>query len=236
MTEKTSQKLRHLATAARGAKDIASEKSDSDMKREARGAAAAKALRAKVATEAGIDPQVIEEVDPGSVPNETIEQYVSSVHNDDKYNAPNLRMRKRELRELYITSTLSMHDFLNKFLREDEGRSTWEAIISREKWDTQRVEYFEARTDAVVERFKDSMEDMLEEHNQLHLQISMQIGKKIMQMVPNCAKPVEIQACAVALKNIQAVSRLALGASTDNTALKGVDDFEQFLKGVKQGG
>lgn len=235
MTQKTSQKLKHLASAARRAKDVAAEKTDSEVREEAGYVARDKAKRALHSRAAGIDPEVIAEVDPGSVPNETPEQFAKSVFAEDGLSTSAMKIRKRELRELYITSTLSMNDFLKKFLREGEGYATWERIARDEKWDTQRIEYFEARTDAVVERFKDSMEDMLEEHNQLHLQISMQIGKKIMQMVPNCVKPVEIQACAVALKNIQSVSRLALGASTDNTALKGVDDFEQFLKGVKQG-
>lgn len=233
---KTSDKLSHLSKAARGSRDVASQKTEADLRREKSIQEAQRAVRAKHAVESGIDPQVVAEVDPGSVPFEepdTLAKQMNDTTQDMNMSA-NAKMRKAELRSLYISSTLAPVDFWRKHLREGESFNVWSQIARNEKWDDQRVSYYEDRIDSVVEHFKQDMEDQLEEHNQMHLTISKQIGLKIMQVLPGIHKPVEIQACAVALKNIQSVSRLALGASTDNTALKGVDDFEEFLKGVSK--
>lgn len=231
---KTSQKLAHLAKAAQGAKDLAN-KSERELRHEKVQQARAKGSRARIARDNGIDEQTIAEVDPGSVPWEEPDQLLALVDNQtDADTSAALKMRKAELKALYIQSTLAPKEFWDKYLREGESRITMTKIADAERWDDQRVSYHEDRIDVVVQHFKQDMEDQLEEHNQMHLDISKAIGKKIMQVLPSVVKPVEIQACAVALKNIQAVSRLALGASTDNTALKGVDDFEEFLKGVSK--
>lgn len=231
--EKTSDKLSHLQRSARGSRDVAATKSEADLINEKRHHAKLRGARNKRAIEAGIDPEVVREVDPGSVPGEEPDQIMfENKHVHDMNQTPSTKMRKAELKAFYITSTLSPGDFFDKYLRPNESKLVWSRIAKNEKWDDQRISYYEDRIDNVVEHFKQDMEDVLEEHNQMHLQISKQIGLKIMQILPNMNKAVELQSCAVALKNIQSVSRLALGASTDNTALKGVDDFEEFLKGA----
>lgn len=230
---KTSEKLTHLRKAARSAHDIAATKSEADLIAEGGQVKAAKGQRAHHAIACGIDPKVVAEVDPGSVPGEEPDQYVSMNSNTfDMNQTASVKMRKAQLKALYITSTLSPDAFWAKHLTANESKIVWSQIAKNDKWDDQRISYYEDRIDNVVEHFKQDMEDQLEEHNQMHLQISKQIGLKIMQMLPQVSKAVELQSCAVALKNIQAVSRLALGASTDNTALKGVDDFEEFLRGA----
>lgn len=183
----------------------------------------------------GVDPQVAEEVAAGTVPFETPEDFASRLGDNtfQLQDHPDLERDVKRLRTLYVTSTISWHEFKTKYIAS--GAAAIDVIRLRERWDDQRVEFHNQRIEAVADRFHEEMEDALQEHNQMHLEISMLIGKKIREVLPSVTKPVEIQSCAVALKNIQAVSRLALGASTDNTALKGVDDFEEFLKGVKSG-
>lgn len=232
--EKTSHKLAHLAKAAQGSKDLA-EKPENEIRREKALRESLKSRRANIARENGIDEQVIEDVNPGSVPWEEPEHHMNLSKEQTDIDVQVLtKMRRKELRALYIQSTLAPADFWAKYLREGESQTVMSRIARVERWDDQRIAYHEERVDVVVQHFKQDMEDLLEEHNQMHLSISKAIGKKIIEILPGVVKPVEVQACAVALKNIQAVSRLALGASTDNTALKGVDDFEAFLKGAQQ--
>lgn len=231
---KTSDNLKHLARAAFNAHDIADNKSEASKRHEERVYRTHKATRNKHAIAVGIDPKVVEEIDPGVLNDEEPDRFaqMQSDMNFDSNQTPKTKMRKAELKGLYVTSTLAPDDFWNKYLREGESKAVWERIARNDKWDDQRISYYEDRIDNVVEHYKQDMEDQLHEHNQMHLQISKQIGLKIMQILPNVVKAVELQSCAVALKNIQSVSRLALGASTDNTALKGVDDFEAFLTDV----
>jgi hypothetical protein len=230
---KTSEKLSHLGRAVENSKDLAGTKAARN--RDIR----AKAMRGiqmqhQIDTY-GTDPQVVEEVSAGTVPDETPEDLAGRMRDESfqLQDRPDLEIDVKRLRTLYVTSTISWQDFKTKYIAS--GAAAIDVIRLRERWDDQRVEFHNQRIEAVADRFHEEMEDALQEHNQMHLEISMLIGKKIREVLPSVTKPVEIQSCAVALKNIQAVSRLALGASTDNTALKGVDDFEEFLKGVKSG-
>lgn len=234
---KASETLGHLAKAAEDAKDVAGTKS---ARRRDSYDKSAYAFQMSRQVEKGIDEKVVQEVAAGTVPYETPEQFADAQNRKNNFDnaiqlvdSPDLEIQVTRLRQLYVTTTIPWREFKKKYIAS--GAAAVEKIKIRERWDDQRVEFHGQRVEAVAERFKEDMEDALQEHNQMHLELSMLIGKKIRDVLPMISKPVEIQSCAVALKNIQSVSRLALGASTDNTALKGVDDFEEFLKGVKSG-
>ena len=228
---KASEKLAHLGLAADSAHDVAGTPS---AKRRDMVDASVHVRQMQRQIELGVDEQVVREVAAGTVPDETPESFTMRANSrldvqlDER---PDVEMDANQLRTLYTTTTIPWHEFKKKYIQK--GANVIDKIRLRERWDDQRVEFHKQRVDAVAERFKGDMEDALAEHNQMHLELSMLIGKKIRDVLPQISKPVEIQSCAVALKNIQSVSRLALGASTDNTALKGVDDFEEFLKGMK---
>lgn len=228
---KASEKLAHLGLAADSAHDVAGTPS---AKRRDMVDASVHVRQMQRQIELGVDEQVVREVAAGTVPDETPESFTMRANSrldvqlDER---PDVEMDANQLRTLYTTTTIPWHEFKKKYI--PKGANVIDKIRLRERWDDQRVEFHKQRVDAVAERFKGDMEDALAEHNQMHLELSMLIGKKIRDVLPQITKPVEIQSCAVALKNIQSVSRLALGASTDNTALKGVDDFEEFLKGMK---
>lgn len=233
--EKTSDKLAHLGKAVEASKDLAGTK---EARRRDAACKAARTNQMKRQVEIhSVDPVIVQEVAAGTVPNETPEAFADNV--SEKWSTiqlqdhPDLEQNVKRLRTLYVTTTIPWAEFKAKYITQ--GAATIDVIRLRERWDDQRVEFHNQRIDAVADRFQEEMEDALQEHNQMHLEISMLIGKKIREVLPSVTKPVEIQSCAVALKNIQSVSRLALGASTDNTALKGVDDFEEFLKGMKSG-
>lgn len=228
---KASDKLAHLGLAADSAHDVAG---TTAAKRRDASETAVRANQMKRQIELGVDEQVVREVAAGTVPDETPESFTMRMNghlNVQLADNPDIEMDVNQLRTLYVTSTITWNEFKKKYIQK--GANVIDKIRLRERWDDQRVEFHKQRVDAVAERFKGDMEDALAEHNQMHLELSMLIGKKIREVLPQISKPVEIQSCAVALKNIQSVSRLALGASTDNTALKGVDDFEEFLKGMK---
>lgn len=229
---KASEKLAHLGIAADFAHDVAGTTS---AKRRDAAAKSTREIQMQSQIDAGVDEQVVREVAAGTVPDESPEQFAMRTSDNNMLvqlaDNPDVEMSADRLRTLYVTSTCTWHEFKKKYIAK--GAGVIDKIRIRERWDDQRVEFHKQRVDAVAERFKGDMEDALAEHNQMHLELSMLIGKKIRDVLPIITKPVEIQSCAVALKNIQSVSRLALGASTDNTALKGVDDFEEFLKGVK---
>lgn len=232
--EKTSDKLAHLGRAVDASKDLAGTKAAQRRDYICK-SARTNQMRHQVETYS-VDPVIVQEVAAGTVPNETPEAFADNV--SEKWSVqlqdhPDLEQSVQRLRTLYVTTTIPWNEFKAKYITQ--GAATINVIRLRERWDDQRVDFHNQRIDAVADRFQEEMEDALQEHNQMHLEISMLIGKKIREVLPSVTKPVEIQSCAVALKNIQSVSRLALGASTDNTALKGVDDFEEFLKGMKSG-
>lgn len=228
---KASDKLAHLGTAVEASRDVAG---TTVAKRRDKAALNAREEQMRHQILAGTDAKVVREVAAGTVPDETPETFALRATNEwdvQLSDNPDIEMDITRLRHLYITSTVTWYEFKKKYITR--GAGVVEKIKIRERWDDQRVDFHEQRLNAVSKRFHEEMEDALAEHNQMHLELSMLIGNKIRSILPSITKPVEIQSCAVALKNIQSVSRLALGASTDNTALKGVDDFEEFLKGMK---
>lgn len=71
----------------------------------------------------------------------------------------------------------------------------------------------------------------LAEQNARDLAAVYAVQNKAVEMLAVCDKPSELKALSGALRDIQAVARLALGVSTENANVSMVDDFEGWLNG-----
>ncbi|WP_439242428.1 hypothetical protein [Lonepinella sp. BR2474] len=61
------------------------------------------------------------------------------------------------------------------------------------------------------------------------------INKKVIELLPSIDSPMALKALSGTLKDTQIISRLALGASTENQATGTTTDFAQWLENIDNG-
>lgn len=86
------------------------------------------------------------------------------------------------------------------------------------------VEYVVNNRAARLAKFDDDCVDLADEFR-----------KKAKEFLHQIDSPVALKALTGAMKDTQAMARLALGASTDNQATQEVKDFNVWLEGIENG-
>lgn len=101
----------------------------------------------------------------------------------------------------------------------------------------EKRKFFGSKTEVLsTEHLADERARLLVEQNRRDVHMARLGAEKLVEFLPLCEKASDLKAWSGALKDVQAVARLALGASTENTDSRAVDDFEAWLnERVEQG-
>lgn len=132
----------------------------------------------------------------------------------------------------FITSNLSIEEFAKQ---NAISVGTLRRQVSQGKWMEERdqieievrsktVEYVVNNRAARLAKFDDDCVDLADEFR-----------KKAKEFLHQIDSPMALKALTGAMKDTQAMARLALGASTDNQATKEVKDFSVWLEGIENG-
>ena len=120
----------------------------------------------------------------------------------------------------YVLGDMTYHELADK---HEISRSTVGNQASKRNWsekrDTKRNETkIAVETVATDERIAQQIAQ-----NRADLSASAQVGAKVLEMLMHAEKPADVKALSGALKDCQAVARLALGMTTENN---GQGDFD----------
>lgn len=127
----------------------------------------------------------------------------------------------------FIASGLTIEDFA---MVKKIPLGTVNKAASRYKWVEKRSETGKKTVEKSLEVVSDDRAAQLAEQNQKDLTAAALLRDKIMQMVQGGdLETKDVRALAGSLKDVQAVVRLALGASTENTDMNINSDFESWL-------
>lgn len=132
----------------------------------------------------------------------------------------------------FINSSLSTREFAEKYgipfgtLTKQVAQGKWldERISIGSDAEQKSIEYSVNNRAARLAKFDDDCVDLADEFR-----------KKAKEFLHQIDSPMALKALTGAMKDTQAMARLALGASTDNQATKEVKDFSVWLEGIENG-
>ncbi|MBF0785760.1 hypothetical protein E4T80_09845 [Muribacter muris] len=132
----------------------------------------------------------------------------------------------------FITSTLSIEEFAKQnaipvgTLRRQVSLGKWVEERDRLKIEvrSKTTEYIVNNRAATLAKFDDDCVSLADEFRQ-----------KAREFLHQIDSPMALKALTGAMKDTQAIARLALGASTENQATKAVSDFSDWLENLNNG-
>lgn len=134
-----------------------------------------------------------------------------------------------KLRTEYVTSSLTLRELAEKHGIKAAGVMR-RAASSKEGWDALRKHEAEKVSKLAIAASLPERVNELEKFNADDLKMARAIRAKAAQMMASASSPQELRALAGAVDISQRVGRLALGATTENTATtlsvpSGLDHF-----------
>jgi predicted DNA-binding protein YlxM (UPF0122 family) len=120
----------------------------------------------------------------------------------------------------YVLGDLTLHELADK---HGVNRSTVQNQAAKREWATKRDKKRHETTKAVETVATDERIAQQIAQNRADLSASAQVGAKVLEMLMYAEKPADVKALSGALKDCQAVARLALGMTTENN---GQGDFD----------
>lgn len=132
----------------------------------------------------------------------------------------------------FVNSSLSIPDFAESFgipkstLSKQVAQGNWLEERARIGMDTESksIEYSINNRAAKLAQIDDDCVKTAEE-----------INRKLRELLPSIDSPMALKALAGTLKDTQAVTRLALGASTDNQSVGSQADYAKWLEEIDSG-
>ena len=108
------------------------------------------------------------------------------------------------------------------------------AQANRKQWDEKRKQAQATASKAVEAEVLDERIAQQIAQNRADLSASAQVGAKVLEMLMYAEKPADVKALSGALKDCQAVARLALGLTTENNGISDpngnkLDMFSQVI-------
>ncbi len=130
----------------------------------------------------------------------------------------------------FINSSLSVQEFSDKYaipygsLKRQVTQGKWLDERSANNAEVIRKSS-EISTDARALKLAQSDDDCVK--------TAEEINRKLRELLPTIDSPMALKALSGTLKDIQSVTRLALGASTDNQAVGSSSDFAKILEEIE---
>lgn len=120
----------------------------------------------------------------------------------------------------YIVGNMTMHELADA---HKLNRNTLCAQAVKRDWQEKRTKKRNETQKAVEEVATDERITQQINQNRADLSASAAIGAKVLEMLLIAEKPADVKALSGALKDCQAVARLALGMTTENNGHSGLD-------------
>lgn len=132
----------------------------------------------------------------------------------------------------FVNSSLSTREFAEKYgipfgtLTKQVAQGKWldERISIGSYTEQKSIEYSVNNRAAKLAQFDDDCVSLADEFR-----------KKAQEFLHQIDSPMALKALTGAMKDTQAMARLALGASTENQATQEVTDFNSWLEGIENG-
>ena len=119
----------------------------------------------------------------------------------------------------YVMGTMTMRELAASSGVND---STLRSRATRGEWDTKRGQKRTETTKAAESIATEVRIDQQAEQNAADLTIAKRLMAGVLEMFAFAEKPQDLKALSGAAKDAQAIARLALGMTTDNTGLSGI--------------
>lgn len=132
----------------------------------------------------------------------------------------------------FLKSSLSIPEFSQRY---DIPLGTLKKQVAQGKWLDERSEI---GTDVVrksTEIAADAKALKLAQVDADCVKTAEEINRKLRELLPTIDSPMALKALSGTLKDTQAVTRLALGASTENQSTQVVQDFSDWVKEIPHG-
>lgn len=121
-----------------------------------------------------------------------------------------------EIKSEFINGSLSLIQISNKYTLKD---TTVRSRAKREDWQRQRNELQRIATQMVNEELTNEKVDKLKALNEVDLQAAHDLRKKANELMETVTTANELKALSGTFDIAQKISRLALGASTENSTV-----------------
>ena len=131
----------------------------------------------------------------------------------------------------FIKSTLTVEEFGEK---HGIPLGTLKRNVTKGGWIDERSATNEKVIRKSLERNADKKAERLSEFDDECVKIAQRINSTLVQMLSGVENPQGLKAIAGTLKDTQAVTRLALGASTENKAIENGFDRDEWIRKLSE--
>lgn len=131
----------------------------------------------------------------------------------------------------FIKSTLTVEEFGEK---HGIPLGTLKRKVTKDGWLGERSAANEKLIRKSLERTADKKAETLSEFDDDCVKIAKRINSTLVQMLGGVENPQGLKAIASTLKDTQAVTRLALGASTENKAIENGFDRDEWIRKLSE--
>lgn len=132
----------------------------------------------------------------------------------------------------FINSSLSTREFAEKY---GIPFGTLTKQVAQGKWLDERISIGSDVEQKSIEYSVNNRAAKLAQVDDDCVKTAEEINRKLRELLPTIDSPMALKALSGTLKDTQAITRLAIGASTDNQAVGSPPDYAKWLKEIENG-